>query len=74
MISSSPDWSREIWTIIGDQTPEDDGGARLEIFFHHGVTLIIDCGECGNYDYQVNHQRCRRMTVDLGTILKQSLH
>lgn len=62
-----PNRSREVGTIVGDQAAEYNSGAWLEIFLQHWMALIIHSGQRGDYHNQMNHQCCRRMTVDLNT-------
>ena len=55
----------EVWPVVGDETPEEDGGARLVVLLLHRVALVVHRGQPGDDDDEVDQQGGGRMCVDL---------
>ena len=64
-----PHGGREVRPVVGDETPEEDGGAGLVELLLHGVALVVHRGEAGDDDDEVDQEGGRGMCVDL-TILE----
>ena len=60
-----PHGSGEVRPVVGDETPEEDGGAGLVVLLLHGVALVVHRGEGGHDDDEVDQESGGRMCVDL---------